>query len=273
MKRISPALFPFVRQTSNALWRSVLFLLLMSSCLSNRKLVYFQNKSFNTQAPTVISTTAHIYRLQAGDVINVRFKTLDAESSEYFNILSQNGILNYNNQGLYINSYSLDEQGAIELPQIGPIKIAGLTVEESQKLIGEKVKAFLQNATVLVKLVSFKISILGEVENPGYYYVYNDKANILEGLALAGDLTDFGNRENITLIRQTGQKSEAILINLKKSDILYSPYYQLQPNDVLYVQPLKAKTERGNLNTLNILSVLFGAVSSTILILNYVDNQ
>jgi polysaccharide export outer membrane protein len=199
-------------------------LIMTSSCLSNKKLVYFQNQSFNSKTPTIISTTTATYKLQAGDVINVRFKTLDAESSDYFNILSTNGILNYNNQGLYINSYSVDEDGSIELPQIGVIRVGGLTVEETQKLIREKAKAFLQNATVLVKLVSFKISVLGEVENPGYYYVYNDRANILEGLALAGDLTDFGNRENITLLRQTGERSEAILINLKQSDILYSQY-------------------------------------------------
>ncbi len=261
---------PFWKLCRNA-FQALILMAVVSSCLSNRKLVYFQDKSFNSQTPTVINNSVGVYKLQTGDVVNVRFKTLDAESSENFNILSNNGILNYNNQGLYINSYSIDAEGTIDLPQIGTVKIGSLTVEEAQKLISEKVKEFLRNATVIVKLVSFKISILGEVENPGYYYVYNDRANILEGLAMAGDLTDFGNRENITLLRQVGQSTEAVLINLKKSQVLASQYYQLQPNDVLYVQPLKAKAERGNLNMLDVLSILFSAVSSAILILNYVD--
>ena len=96
---------------------------------------------------------------------------------------------------------------------------------------------------------------------------------MLEGLGLAGDLTDFGNRENITIIRQVDEGSEAILVNLKDPKVLASEYYYLKPNDVVYVQPLKAKNTRNNLNTFTLSSIVFGAVSSTLLILSYLDDN
>ena len=157
----------------------------------------------------------------------------------------------------------------ITLPEIGGIKVGGATVEEAEEIIREAITGYITNTTIFIKLVSFKITVLGEVNDPGYYYVYNEQANVLEGLGLAGDLTDFGNRENITLIRQTEEGTETILLSLKDPDLLNSAYYFLQPNDVLYVQPLQAKATRSNINTLTILSVLFGAVSSTVLLLDY----
>jgi polysaccharide export outer membrane protein len=119
-----------------------------------------------------------------------------------------------------------------------------------------------------VKLVSFRITVLGEVRNPGQYFVYNDQATLLEGLGMAGDLTDFGNRENITLIRQNGSKLGGIRLNLRNPDVLSSKYYYLQPNDVVYVQPLRVKNTRGNLNTLGVLGVVIGVASSAVFIYN-----
>jgi polysaccharide export outer membrane protein len=180
--------------------------------------------------------------------------------------------MNLNPAGFYLNGYSINEEGNITLPEVGPVKVVDLTLNEAQTLIANEISEYLSTATVIVKLTSFKITVLGEVNSPGYYYVYNDQANLLEGLGLASDLTEFGNRENITLIRQTDDGSEVVLINLKDPDILSSKYYFLQPNDVIYVQPLKAKNTRSNLSTFTILSVLFGAISSTILLLRYLND-
>ncbi len=251
---------------------SLFFCLSFSSCIPNKKLLYINNDSLNYTVATLIPNENPPYLLKPGDILNVRVKTLDQQSSSYFNIQSDN-LLNLNPAGLYINSYSLNKSGIIELPEIGEVHLEGYSVEEAQIIIKEKMQGYLNDATILVKLVSFKITVLGEVRNPGSYFVYNDQLNIFEGLGLAGDLTDFGNRANITLIRQNSAGSEAILINLTKADILSSDYYFLQPNDVLYVQLLKAKSLRGNVNTLNVLGVLFGAISSTILVLNYLNNN
>jgi polysaccharide export outer membrane protein len=203
----------------------------------------------------------------------VRIKTVDEETTNFFNLENPNAFQQFNPAALYMNGYSLDEEGYIYLPEVGKVLLSGMTVNEAQRHIQQAMSDYLNNASIIVKLISFKITVLGEVNQPGYYYVFNDQANIFEGLGLAGDLTDLGNRENIRLIRQTMAGSEAILINLKDPDLLASDYYFLQPNDVLYVQPLKAKNTRANLNTLTILSVLFGAISSAVLVLNFANNQ
>ncbi|WKN33753.1 polysaccharide biosynthesis/export family protein [Porifericola rhodea] len=249
-----------------------LLLLVVASCIPNKKVVYFPDPNFNTEVSTEILNPRQNYRLQPRDVLSVRILTLDQESASYFNIHPENGNLNLNPASFYINGYSINEEGNIILPEVGPIKVSGLTVGEAQSVISKYISEYLNTATVIVKLTSFKITVLGEVNEPGYYYIYNDQANILEGLGLAGDLTQYGNRENITLIRQTDAGSEVVLVDLKDPKVLSSKFYFLQPNDVIYVQPMKAKNTRSNVDTFTILSVLFGAISSTVLLLRYVND-
>lgn len=250
-------------------WLLGFLIILSSSCISNKRVVYFPDRNFNASTLTAVKNKPEVYRLQPRDVLSVQVKALDTESASFFNFNSREGAFNINQASMYLSGYSVDEDGLIELPQIGAIKVGGLTVNETQREIQEKVAVYLNNATILVKLVSFKITVLGEVKNPGYFSIYNDQATLLEGLGMAGDLTDFGNRENITLIRQTKDGSGAVLIDLKDPKFLSSQYYYLQPNDVIYVQPLKAKNARANLSSLTAVSLLFSAASTAILVLNY----
>ncbi len=243
-----------------------------SSCISNKQLVYFPDPRLNTDSLINTYNVPGVYRLQPRDVLSIKIKTLDAQSSEYFNMQSENGVVNLNPASIYVSGYSVNDSGAIELPEIGALGVAGLTVNEAQNKIEKALEVYLKKATIIVKLVSFKITILGEVRSPGYYYVYNDQATVLEGLGLAGDLTDFGNRENITIIRQNDDGVGAVLVNLKDPKFLASPYYFLKPNDVIYIQPVKAKNTRGNLGTLGFISVIFGGVSAAVLFLNYLQN-
>lgn len=191
------------------------------------------------------------------------------KTADYFNTSPINQVQQINNAALYMSGQSIDVDGNVTLSEVGKIKVANLSVYEAQEKIQKRVNEFLSNATVVVKLVSFKITVLGEVANPGYFYVYNDQATVLEALGMAGDLTDYGQRDNITLVRQVEGGSIVKVLNLKSKNVIASPYYYLMPNDVLYVQPLKAKLDRGNLGTLNVLSILFGAISTALLLLNY----
>lgn len=243
------------------------------SCISNEKLVYLADDDFNKRELTAIPNQQPSYKLQKRDILSVRIKSMDIESSSFFNLNEGGGMMNLNQASVYLSGYSIDESGNIDLPQIGKVNVANMTVTEAQNKIQETVASYLNNATVIVKLISFKITVLGEVKNPGYYNIYNDQATILEGLGMAGDLTDFGNRENITLIRQTQEGTGAILIDLKDPGLLSSKYYYLQPNDVVYVQPLKAKTTRSNFSSLGIVGLAFSAASTIVLILNYVNNN
>jgi polysaccharide biosynthesis/export protein len=259
-----------VQNIAIQVWLMVGLLVFFSSCIPIKKLVYFQDPQFNTAELTPIVNQANSYRLQTRDVLSVRVKTLDSESSEYFNLQPENAFFNYNQTSAYMNGYSIDEEGNIELPEVGPIPVAGLTLNEAQSKIQKSLSSYLKKATIVVKLVSFKITVLGEVNDPGHYYIYNNQATLLEGLGLAGDMTEFGNRENITLVRQMNNGLGAVLINLKDVKVLSSPFYYLQPNDVIYVQPLKAKNTRSNLNALHVLSIAFGAISSFVLLLNFI---
>jgi polysaccharide export outer membrane protein len=121
-----------------------------------------------------------------------------------------------------------------------------------------------------VKLVSFKITVLGEVNSPGYRYIFNNQATILEGLGLAGDLSENGNRKRIKLVRQVPTGSEVVMVDLTDPKILTSKYYYLMPNDVIYVEPLRAQSKRSNLA---LMTLFFSAVTTTVLVLNYFESD
>jgi polysaccharide export outer membrane protein len=251
------------------LFLTVLFL---SSCISNKRIVYFSDPGFEEgQQTTIDNKYRTAYHLQKRDVLSVRIKTLDSESSSYFNIENAGTFMNLNPASMFLNGYSIDDRGNIEIPEVGLIAVEGLTVNEAQEKIQKVVSNYLTKATILVKLVSFKVTVLGEVRNPGTQYVYNDQLTILEAIGMCGDITDFGNREHITLLRQTATGQKAVILNLKETEILSSEYLYMQPNDVVYIQPLRAKATRGNLGTLSIASLVLGIISTAILISNSIN--
>ena len=259
---------------SNQRTKHFVFILLLtvglnlSSCITNRQLVYFPDPDFNTEQPTDIVNNRQQYRLQPRDVLSVRILTLDTQSSEYFNLQSSSQFPQFNEAGLFLNGYSINTKGYISIPEVGSVLVLNKTVDEAQDLIQSSIQQYLPNATVFVKLVSFKVTFLGEVSRPGQFFFFNEQLTLLEGLGRAGDLTSEANRENITLIRQTTAGTQAILLNLKDPELLTSKYYYLQPNDVIYARPLNARNIRRNLG---LLGVVFGAISTTVLLLNFFD--
>ena len=150
---------------------------------------------------------------------------------------------------------------------MGKLKVQGLDISQAQTLVQKNISNYVLNVNVLVKLLSFKITVLGEVRSPGRYFIYNPQATILEGLGMAGDLTEFGNRENVKLVRQTLNGPEVVLINLTDPKLLQSPYYYLLPNDALYVEPMKARTTRANVGNL---ALVFAGISSVVLLLGFI---
>jgi len=244
------------------------FMFLTSSCYYNKRLVYLQDKHFSETKSTLVENKRTPYQLQTADVLSVQIKSsAEKEVSGIFNISTQN--LMVANQGtLFLEGYSIDASGKITLPILGELIVKGLTVEEAQQFIQSNANKYFNNAIVIVKLVSFKVTVLGEVKNPGYYFVYNNQATALEALGMAGDLTTFGNRRNIKLLRQHISGTEVVLLDITKPDILKSEYFYLKPGDVLYVEPLKARSKRANLE---LLSLVFAAITAAVLIFSYVN--
>lgn len=195
-----------------------MLILLASSCVSKKELVYLQNPNFKPYVPTEIQTRFSAYQLQSNDVLSIKVLSVDPDMSNIFNIVNPNNAFGVSEPGsMYLSGYTIDNEGFINLPTVGKLKVEGLTTSQTQELIQTNLNRYIMDATVVVKLLSFKISVLGEVRNPGYFYIYNEKANLLEGLSLAGDLTQGANRGSIKLIRQKEGKSEVVLLEDRKS--------------------------------------------------------
>ncbi len=243
--------------------------ILCSSCYYNKRWVYIQDNY--SESPTQVKNENTEYRLRPSDVLAVKVKSsTEAGIADIFNIAPERQFLNVDPGNLYLQGYSIDPDGKITLPILGSITVKDLSVSETEKLIQQQANRFLNNATVIVKLVSFKITVLGEVSNPGYRYVYNNQANLFEGLGLAGDLTENGNRERVKLIRQVPTGSEVVMIDLTDPKLLRSKYYYLMPNDVIYVEPLRAQSKRSNLT---LVTLFFTALTTTVLVLDYFQDN
>jgi polysaccharide export outer membrane protein len=260
-----------MRVISNKFSFGCIMFVLFSSCYSNKRLVYLQGSDFAEERTTVVENRKSPYLLQSNDILSVQIKSsAESEISNLFNFGSLQNAMFASQGSLFLEGYSIDADGEIILPILGELMVKGLTVDEVQTLIQTHANKYLNNATVIVKLTSFKITVLGEVKSPGHYFVYNNQATILEGLGMAGDLTSFGNRKNVKLIRQIPGGSEVVLLDLRDPHLLESKYFFLNPGDVLYVEPLRARTKRTNFE---ILTVVFSAVTTAVLILSYVNNN
>jgi polysaccharide export outer membrane protein len=244
----------------------------LSSCYFNNRLIYLQGSRSTPTTAALLPNKRITYHLQPADVISVRIKgSTDNESSNsIFNLAADQNMAFTSPSSLFLEGYTIDSKGKIILPIIGEVVVKDLTIEEVQQLIQTHANKFLNKATVIVKLTSFKVTVLGEVKNPGYLYVYNNQATILEVLGLAGDLTQFANRKNIKLIRQVPAGSQVALLDLTDSRLISSDYFYLQPNDVIYVEPLKARSNKANLE---VLSVIFAGLTTIVLILSYINQQ
>ncbi|WP_303409729.1 polysaccharide biosynthesis/export family protein [Pontibacter coccineus] len=254
--------------------RRVVYLLLLmisaTSCLSKKELVYMQNDNLKETVATPMQTTYTPYQLQPADVLSIKVQSLEPEISNIYNIVPPSSAFGFADPGtMFLSGYSVDDEGNVNLPNVGKVKVSGLTLQQTQELIQRNVDRYITNATVVVKLINFRVSVLGEVQRPGQYFVYNERATLFDALGMAGDLTRGAARENVKLVRQTPGGSEVVLLDLKDPNIVQSKYYFMQPNDVLYVEPSVAQVKRDNLVALNVVTIALGVISTAAVILNY----
>jgi polysaccharide export outer membrane protein len=229
---------------------SIVFL---TQCVPNNKLVYLQKgKEINPNIGEV-ATIWKDYKLQPGDVLSIRVLGTDQVALAPFNLDQSQGMNNAvpNTVMLYINGYSVDPEGNINFPELGYVNVAGKTLEEVTQQLSTKLGSYLQKPTVKIKLVSYKIAVLGEVRTPGYYYFFNDRVTIFEAIGMAGDLTDVADRSKVKIVRNTAKGVEVKYINLLQADLLQQETFFMSPNDMIYVQPLPAKNFRINLPALS----------------------
>ena len=169
---------------------------------------------------------------------------------------------------LYIYGYNVNDSGYVEIPVIGSIKVVNKTLEEAKEAIILQSLKLLKDPTVIVKLVSFKYSVLGEINRPGSYINYNNQLTILEAISQAGNVSPYSNIQRVMVIRSQENRSKTIHIDLTDRNILQSEGYFLMPNDIVYVEPMKSRNFRNNIPTY---SLFLGAITAFVLILSYIN--
>ena len=246
----------------------LLAVVVAASCTPQRQMVYMQDKQ---ELGDELPARPETYRLKPGDILHVQVMSSDVEATPAFNIddvrrftTSQDAI---GDPSMYLYGYTIDEAGKIHLPVIGTLEVKGLSVDEAHARIQEAANEYLVDATVSVKIVNFSVTVLGEVRRPGSFYVYDHEFTIMDALGLAGDLTDYGNRE-IRVIRQTDDGFHFSTLDITDRAAVTSELYYLQPNDLVYVEP--SITKRFGFAQFPF-SVVFSGISTALLLINFLD--
>ncbi|MBQ8769599.1 MAG: polysaccharide biosynthesis/export family protein [Bacteroides sp.] len=224
--------------------------LVMASCTSYKNVPYLQN------AEEIMAAQAELplydAKIMPKDLLTVTVNTSDPEAAAPFNMTVQTAqnlaVSRTSYSQPVLQQYLVNNEGCIDFPVLGTLKVGGLTKNEAEDMIREKLKPYLKEVPIVtVRMSNYKISVLGEVARPGTFTVSNEKVNVLEALAMAGDLTIWGMRDNVKLVREdaTG-KREIIELDLTNAEIITSPYYYLQQNDILYISPNKTKAKNSD---------------------------
>lgn len=223
----------------------LIILLVFTGCVPINDIIYLQDKG-KSNNESLSKVELKPYRLQTNDILNVTIKAIDPKLVEIFSMNTSQSQQIVSSEILYYNGYSVDDHGNIRIPILGEINVLGFTLEEARiKIENQLLQEYLKKESgvfVTVKLAGFRYTINGEVAGTGTKTLYQDKVNIMEAIANAGDITVTGDRKDVKIIRQFPQGSETFTIDLTDKNAMNSPCYFLQPNDYIYVKPLKQKT-------------------------------
>lgn len=238
-------------------------LFLFASCQSYKKVPYLQDVEVVEQA--VQPENLYDAKIMPKDLLTIVVSCTSPELAVPFNLTvaspaSMAAGTQVTTQPV-LQVYLVDNEGKINFPVLGELKVGGLTKKQAEQLVVEKLKPYIKETPIVtVRMVNYKISVIGEVTRPGTFTISNEKVNLLEALAMAGDMTVWGLRDNVKLIREGADgKQEIITLNLNEAEIILSPYYWLQQNDIVYVTPNKAKARNSDIG--NSTSLWFSATS------------
>lgn len=239
------------------------FLISLVSCVSKKDVIYFQQDS-----KTVYENTKNFaLKFKKDDLLSINISAENLEAIKQFNLpsVSYNTVTNSVSGVPRQQNYLVDFNGEIDFPVIGKVKIAGLTRLEAIDLLKTKIRPYVENIQINIQISNFKINVMGDVRNPGTFLIQNERVTVLDALALAGDLNISGERV-FKVIRETNKGIITESLDLKTNTIFSSPYFYLQQNDVVYVQPNKSKVQSAayNQNTglyVSVASILISLIS------------
>ena len=252
----------------------LLGLIAMASCTSYKNVPYMQNSA---KVDTTVVSERYDMRIQPKDMLTITVSSENPETAIPFNLTVPTSISaaasgkSLTSQPV-LQTYLVDNDGYIEFPTLGLLRVEGMTKGEVEDMIKEKIKSnFTNDPIVTVRMANYKITVLGEVAAPGVYALSDEKINVFEALALSRDLTVYGKRDGVKLIRENADGTKKIVsLNLNDANIIHSPYYQLQQNDILYVEPNKAKAHNADVS--NMTSLWFSATSLLMAVVTFLLN-
>lgn len=223
----------------NLLGISILMLIL-ASCASREKMQYYQGISEAVKVDSLTYTPV----LKQDDLLLIVVSAPNPEAAKDFNLSPVESSFGKTEQGTTLKSYQpylIDNKGCIEFPILGQLKLGGLSRNEALTLIKSKLKPYINEPIVNLRILNFKVTVQGEVSRPGTFNVNTERITLPEALSMAGDLTINGKRENVLIIREIEGKKSSHFIDLTKADFINSPFYYLSQNDVIYVEPNQTK--------------------------------
>ena len=260
----------------NKFFLIVLLAFVMTGCQSYKKVPYFQN----VEVVNEVEQQEKLYdaKIMPKDLLTIVVSCTNPELAIPFNltVASNAGIAvstsSYVTTQPVLQPYLVDNEGKINFPVLGELKLGGLTKKQAEQMIVDKLKLYItETPIVTVRMVNYKISVIGEVTRPGTFTISNEKVNLLEALAMAGDMTVYGLRDNVKLIREDANgKQQIVTLDLNKAETILSPYYWLQQNDIIYVTPNKAKARNSDIGSST--SLWFSATSILISIASLLYN-
>lgn len=236
-----------------------LSLVLLSSCNTSKEIIYFQDVKVNS--PEVIEAARDI-TVQPKDQISIVVSSKDPELAALFNLTrvqyrAGSPDLNSGSYNGEVSGYTLDDEGAIDFPVLGTLKVGGMTKNRIATLVKQRLmeENLVNDPVVTVEFMNLYFSVLGEVKNPGKYSITKDRITLLEAISMAGDLTIYGKRDAIFIIREEDGQRVTHWVDIRSKDVFRSPVYYLKQNDVVYVQPNKVRAGQSTLNENNVKSV------------------
>lgn len=266
-----------MKTTCNKASKNVFFCLLigvclLASCASSKKLKYFQDMPQVSTGAEFGMIEFEETKIKPDDILNIKVNTIDLEASEAIN--NGNSTMPGNNVGVansafsqMVTGYLVDNDGTVEVPVLGKIKVAGMTLLEAKAEIRKKAAEYYKDANVSLRFSNFRVSVLGEVNRPGTFIIPNQRVSVLDAIAFSGDLSVYGRRNNVMLIRKDDKgKAVAVKMDLTSKEIFNSPYFYLRQNDMVYVEPAGAKLLNADTSVIRYLSLLASLVSVGILV-------
>jgi polysaccharide export outer membrane protein len=252
----------------------IVFLLatiILASCNTRKNMTYLRDLENQVTLEGTPPPPKQI-KIRPDDNLYISVKTINPEINELFTNNSSSEIGSSPRwetpAGQHINGYQVDQQGNIVLPIIGTVHLAGLTLMEAQVAIQKQADEYLKDANIQVKLLNYKVNVLGEVNSPGVYYNYNNSLTILEAIGMANGITEYAGLTDVSVIRKTDTGTKSYKIDLTKKNVLKSDAYYIYPNDVIYIEPQSLKNTRLNSG---MYALFLSSISTAVVILKYLS--